>query len=565
MNSVNLLCPGLAATITSMLLAMTPAQGEPFAKAPEISKNPNESAPLAAVLTFEVTQPVATQVEVDDGSKQWTLNFPMGSHGHVRLPIVGMKAATTHRFQVTTTDAGGAKVTHKERLSYSTPALPSDGIEFPTMRVNVAQVSQMEPGVTLLTVRRMTLGRPNRLTPLQKDFSEKFGLIVAINTAGEVVWYYKTDMRVSGITTLRNGNIFFQTVLNQSIEIDVLGNQVNVWGAALGARPLPKGVIPVQAVTLHHTPDEMPNGNFLGLQAFPRQIDNYYTSEYDVNAPRKTQTVIGDEIIEFTREGEVVWRWNAFDYLDPLKIGYETFSPYWWVRGFPGALGWTHGNGVYYDERDDSVLVSFRKLGAVVKIDKKTKEIKWILARDVGWSPELRKKLLKPIGDNFQYFHHQHNPRVTPDGNLIVFNNNMFQAIPFTGEKVKSPAESLSNAIIYEIDAEKMTAKVVFATPTEPESGCHVWATGDAHMLPKTGNVLVDFAMCFPGHKVETFNDFDLTKFHPMDLPWTPRIAEYRRDMPGKPIFDMQLVPRGDMMKWDVFGLVRIPSLYQTR
>ncbi|MCX7173858.1 MAG: aryl-sulfate sulfotransferase [Proteobacteria bacterium] len=563
MNNARLLV--LTALAATLLLSSDIASALQFSKPPQIAKNPNERVPLAAILSFEVEKPVKTEIQVDDGSRKWTLNFPMSSNAHVTLPIVGMKAGTTHRFEVTAIDAAGERVAHPEQLIYTTPALPGDGIEFPIIRVNRAEVNQMEPGVTLLTVRRMPLGRPDRQTKLQREFSEKFGMIIAVNTAGEVVWYYKFDARIAGIASLNNGNIFFHTLLNQSVEIDLLGNTIRQWGAALGSRPLPKGVIPVQAVTLHHTPDELPNGNFLALQAFPRQIDNYYTSEYDQAAPRKTQTVIGDEIIEFTPEGKVVWRWNAFDYLDPFKIGYETFSPYWWVRGFPGALGWTHGNGVYYDKRDDSVLVSFRKLDAVLKIDKKSKEIKWILARDVGWSPELRKKLLKPIGDNFQYFHHQHNPRVTPDGNLIVFNNNVFQAIPFTGEKVKSPEESLSNAIVYEVDAARMTAKVVFSTPKDPESGCYVWATGDAHMLPKTGNILVDFAMCYPGHKVETFNDFDRTKVHPMDLPWTPRIMEYRKDTSGQAVFDMQLVPRGDLMKWDVFGLIRIPSLYPSR
>lgn len=547
------------------LLSLGLAHAAQFTLPPQLVANPNARAPLAAVLTLEADQPVSTQVEMDDGARKWTLSFPLSAGRQIRLPIVGMRPATSHRIKVTLVDASGARATHEALLSFTTPALPQNDFEFPTLRVNRADVARMEPGVTLLTVRRSALGRPNRQTKLQHDFSAKWGLIVAINTAGEVIWYYKHDARIAGVATLRNGNIFFHTAQNVSVEIDLLGNTLRQWGAALGPSPLARGVIPVQAVTLHHTPDELPNGNFLALQAFPRQIDNYYTSEYDARAPRKTQTVMGDEIIEFTPNGDVVWRWNAFDHLDPFKIGYETFSPYWWSRGFPGVLGWTHGNGVFYDERDDSILVSFRKLDAVMKIDRQTKAIKWILARDVGWSPELRKKLLKPVGDNFQYFYHQHNPRVTPDGNLIVFNNNVFQAIPFTGEQVKPPEQSLSNALVYQIDAERMTAKLVFATPMEAKTGCNVWATGDAHVLPKTGNILVDFAMCFPGHKLETFNDFDLTKFHPMDLPWTPRIREYRKDAPGEPVFDLELVPRDDLFKWDVFGLYRMPSLYQAR
>ena len=66
-------------------------------------------------------------------------------------------------------------------------------------------------------------------------------------------------------------------------------------------------------------------------------------------------------IVEFTPSGEVVWRWDSFDHLDPYRIGYDALDAYWHVRGFPGAADWTHGNGVTYDARDDSVLVSLRQ------------------------------------------------------------------------------------------------------------------------------------------------------------------------------------------------------------
>ena len=101
--------------------------------------------------------------------------------------------------------------------------------------------------------------------------------------------------------------------------------------------------------TLHHQPDALPNGNYLSLNAVPRRIEGYYTSETDAAAPRRDQWVMGDEVIEFNPQGEVLWRWNSFDHLDPFKIGYDTFWSYWWVRGFPQHLDWTHGNGVHHD------------------------------------------------------------------------------------------------------------------------------------------------------------------------------------------------------------------------
>jgi hypothetical protein len=345
------------------------------------------------------------------------------------------------------------------------------------------------------------------------------------------------------------------------VEIDVLGNEVRRWGAAKGPRPMPKGSIPVDAVTLHHQPEELPNGNFLSMEAFPKAIENYYTSEHDKNAPRATQVVMGDQIIEFTPKGEVLWRWNTFDYLDPFKIGFDTFWSYWPIRGFPKALDWSHGNGVHYDKRDDSIIASFRNLDAVIKIDRKTKEIKWILSRDIGWSPELRKKLLKPVGTNFQYPSHQHNPRVTPDGNVVLFNNNVHQAIPFTGETSKPASESFSNAIVYDIDDKAMTARVAFATPMTGDVSCNSFAMGDAHVLPKTRNVLVAFSLCYPGLKIETWDQRDRTKVYADDLPSSPRIREFRIDNPTQPVWDVEVMPPYHLVQMEVFGLHRVPSL----
>lgn len=548
-------------SIPMVLLGPGWANALQFSRAPEIVQNPNPRVPLAAVLTFEVDSPVTTRVAVDDGTRKWVINLPMTAKGTVRHPIVGMKPGRTHTFAVTVTDPQGASASGARPLSFRTPDLPSNAYEFPALHVHRAEVAAMEPGITLLTVRRRAMGRPHVLTPTQTKFGIEWGLIVALDESGEVVWYYRHDSRVAGVATLRNGNIFFHTTANSPVEIDWLGNRVRQWGAALGPRPMPKGAIPVQAVTLHHQPDEMPNGNFLSLAAHPRTIEHYYTSTDDANAPRKTQKVMGDEIIEFTPDGQVVWRWNTFDYLDPFKIGYETFTSYWWVRGFPDTVDWSHGNGVHYDARDDSILLSLRNLDAILKIDRKSKNIIWILARDVGWSAELRKKLLKPVGSNFQYPSHQHNPRITPDGNIVVFNNNVFQAIPFTGETVKPAGESFSNAIVYDIDAAKMTARVVFITPMDKEVSCNAWAMGDAHVLPKTGNVLVDFSLCYPGLKIETFHTMDRTRAHPDDLPSSPRIREFRKEDPEHPVFDVELIPQFDLMQWEVFGVQRIPSL----
>jgi arylsulfate sulfotransferase len=552
----------LSLAMVGLALAQAVGAAPAFTAAPTIVQNPNPRAPLAAVLHLATSEPVEVTVKLKDGQRSWSVQFPSASNLQRSLPIVGLRPAVEHQAKVSIRSKSGKVVSFPQSLKYRPPALPASLFDFPQLKVHRADVSRMEPGITLLTVRRRALGRSEFQTTRQREFALGWSLIVGVNELAEVVWYYQSDSRISGIATLANGNIFFHTARFSPVEIDLLGNEIRRWGAAKGPRAMPPGSIPVDAVTLHHQPEELPNGNFLSMEAIPKMIDNYYTSEHDAAAPRKTQKVMGDRIIEFTPSGEVVWRWDSFDYLDPFKIGYDTFWSYWEVRGFPGAVDWTHGNGVHYDERDDSIIASFRNLSAVVKIDRKTKQIKWILARDIGWSPQLRAKLLRPLGDNFQYPSHQHNPRVTPDGNIVVFNNNVHQAIPFTGEVPKPADQSFSNAIVYAIDDVAMTARVTFATPTVSDVSCNSFAMGDAHVLPKTRNVLVNFSLCYPGMKIETWNQRDRTKTYPDDLPSYPRLREFRKDDPLRPVFDLELVPAHDLFQWEVFGVYRVPGLY---
>ena len=473
------------------------------------------------------------------------------------LPVVGLKPARSYRLEVSLIDAQGQRFAAKP-LTVQTPAPPISSLDFPPLRVNRAQRDRMEPGLTLLSVRRRALGRSHRMTAEQRRFTTDWSLILALDEDGEIVWFYRSPARISGVAALENGHLFFHTTRNSPTEIDWLGRTLRCWGAALGPAPMPPGAVPVQAVTLHHQPDALPNGNFLSLNAVPRLIENYYTSETDATAPRRSQWVMGDEVIEFTPEGEVIWRWNCFDHLDPFKIGYDTFWSYWWVRGFPDHLDWTHGNGVHHDPRDNSVLLSLRNLDAVIKIDRSTGQIRWILARDIGWSEPLRAKLLRPVGPDFILPSHQHNPRLTPQGHIVVFNNNVHQAIPFTGERVKSASESMSQAVVYEIDEVKQTARVVFSTPTDASEGAVSFAMGDAHVLPRTGNVLVDFSLCYPGLNIETFDANDLTRVYPDDLPSTPRIREYAIDDPQNPVFDVEVVPLHDLVQMEVFGVARV-------
>lgn len=540
------------------------AQAAPprFTKAPLIVANPNQAVPLAALVRFSTDKPVRATLDVTDGSWTRRLSFTEGQNTTAGLPIIGMRPGQRIAVSVTITDAEGASITSPTKLEFVAPALPADRFQFPPIQVYKAEPARMEPGYTILSVRRENFTKTTWRTQVQERFARRFGLLVMLNNAGEVIWYYKSDSRIAGVERLHNGNILFNLQDFRSVEIDLLGNIVREYYARDRPEGPQPGAVPLEAQTLHHQPREMPNGNFLIFSANARKIDNYYSSEFDPNAPRKTQMVVGDRILEVDRKtGKEIWSWNTFDHLDPFRIGYQLLDVYWHTRGFPNHADWTHGNGLAYDPRDDSVIASFRLQDAIMKIDRKSGRIKWILGEDSDWGP-LADKVLKPVGEPFRWPYHAHNPVVSPAGTLVVFDNGVFGARPFA--KFKAPNEVYSRGVEYDIDEKAMTVRQLWQSADKlDEDSCNSWAMGDAARLPQSGNMLVIYAMCVAMRPGTSLNENDPGKDYIGFFPGSgPRVQEFTRTTPTEVLYDVRMRDPDDLIEWNVFGGQRIPDLY---
>ena len=202
-----------------------------FVTAPTISPNPNTQAPLVALIDFEAADASATRVAIDDGERQWDIDFPRTASADEPLIILGMRPGRHHTMTVSILDDRGNAVS-AEPLTFDTPPLPVDRYLIPQYQVNVSEPEQMEPGVTFLSVRRSMLIRPQDRTPAQTRFAVNYGLILVFDAEGEVVWYYQsTDDRIAGIDRLRNGNIIYHLASFETVEMDLLGNKVRRWYA----------------------------------------------------------------------------------------------------------------------------------------------------------------------------------------------------------------------------------------------------------------------------------------------------------------------------------------------
>jgi len=317
-------------------------------------------------------------------------------------------------------------------------------------------------------------------------------------------------------------------------------------------------------------PKELPNGNLLMMTSNTYPVDEWYSSEFDESAPmHKPYKIMADNIVEMTRAGKVVWNWNAHDYLPTMKIGYESLGPFLSNRGFPGVADWTHGNGVDYDESDNTVLMSFRVQDIFIKVNKSTKEIVWMLGPHDGWPDDLKSKLLTKKGDNMVWTYHGHNPHPAQSGEktVMVYNNDIYQARPFGGKA--PPSAARSRAMEYKIDEKTMSVELLWNS-TDP---CISWAMGDAHVLPNNNRMVCD-AFCqvtanqMPVHLVKqtdlTWQLNSRAAWTPNDFPMHGRIREYF-GRTSEVIFEVIIRDPSDICTYEVFNAGKIPNLYGTQ
>ena len=539
---------------------MTDKKIPAFTVSPSISGNPNPKVPLAAILSFTADKKVKTTVEVSDGEREWEIYFDDSYKPQDGLPILGMRANRQHSFRVSIRDEGGNITRASETLEYMTPPLPLGPREWPPIQVNVSKPDQMEPGITLLTIRRNVVGREFLDSKAQREFNTCWSIIVALDAEGEIVWYYQAGMRIAGFDYLQNGHLFYLTTDFRAVEIDMLGNKVREWYAGRRPQGPAEDAVPVDVQTIHHQPHELPWGNFLVMTADSKEIDGFYTSVTDPEAPRKKTKVMGDNIVEFSHDGSIVWNWNSFDHLDTDRIGYEALGPYWHVRGFPDHADWTHGNGLYYDEKDDAVLICLRGQDAIIKVDRKTGEVKWILGDHHGWSDRLKDKLLEPKG-KVRWPSHMHNPKVTPEGTVLLWNNAIIQALPFDGKKRLMPHECYSQAIEYAVDEENMTVSEVWTSEEGPsKDSCCCYAMGDVHWMSQTGNVLVFYGVCVAKRDDMNWNFGDIRCW--ASFPGWTRVREFSHTDPPEIVFEIVIADQQDILSWMTFGGMKIPGLY---
>ena len=511
---------------------------------PDLTANPDPAVPLSGILTVTTDIPTTVELGFDDGVRQWTVVADATlATDHARVPVLGIRQDRITEIEVTVRSASGSATVAASKLTFTPTPLPA---LFPPLETTISDPAFMEPGYTLFN--SFVFG----------SVLEAF--LVMVDETGSVVWYYdgtKSPLTVGNSFTffpLPNGNLMLISGRNLAIEINLLGDVVQTWWANRLATPgAPAGATIVDMETFHHEIAALPPGedaDFLVLGSELRVLPNYPADEVDPTMTNPSSEVVGDTIVEFKRDGTVVRELKLFDILDPYRVSYESLSNFW-NTSYPASgdtEDWSHANALVFDPSDNTYIVSVRHQDVVIKIERDTGKLVWLLGDPGRWNAPWNNSLLMPrLGAQFEFNYHQHAPEITASGNILLFDNGNNRAIP---PVPPLPFDaSYSRAVEYQIDPVTMTFEQVWAYGGmfDPGHSFYSFFLGDANQLPVTGNVLVT-----DGGK----RNANLLRFG--------RIAEVTHASPPREVFELIIRDNAavDPVHYAVYRSHRLSSLY---
>jgi len=245
----------------------------------------------------------------------------------------------------------------------------------------------------------------------------RYGLV--IDNTGRVVWYrHFPDGAGLNFMAQPTGRYVLRPptpVLGDTepwVELDVLGNVTRTLSCAAGLQSRPHDII------------LEPDGSFRLLCDETRTMD--LTAHGGVANARVTGTVVQ----HISATGELLFQWSPFDHFEITDLDAADRSG--------ASVNWTHGNALDVDT-DGNLLLSFRSLGEITKIDARTGAVIWRLGG--------RRNQFALHDTATPAFARQHSVRACAPGTLVLLDN--------VGDPTASKAER------YVIDEASRTARLV--------------------------------------------------------------------------------------------------------
>lgn len=391
----------------------------PVVRTAVAASNPGNVLSLLVTAETQHADSVAVLYGVTGGPLESVSPALLPDADRVVVPVLGLLPETTYALRVVAY-AGGETVAG-ETLDFTTGALPPDLPSY------TASGSDPSPGFVAFA-------------------AGKYGVV--IDNAGRVVWYYEfPDGPGLNFQPLPNERYAARppppdgASLASWVEIDPLGNVTRTLGCARGLQPRFHDII------------ANPDGDYWIMCDESRTMD--LSGEGGAAEARVTGTVVQ----HMSGDGELLFEWSPFDHFEitDLDAGSRTGD----------AVNWTHGNALDLDT-DGNLLVSFRSLNEITKIDVETGALVWRMGG-------IRNQFVF-VDTPTPPFSRQHGVRVTGAGRLLLLDN--------SGDPTQSRAER------YAFDAEIGAARSVGSYGGVP--GVRAQLGGTTQDLPG-GRALVAF------------------------------------------------------------------------
>jgi arylsulfate sulfotransferase len=211
------------------------------------------------------------------------------------------------------------------------------------------------------------------------------------------------------------------TTLNSLTEVEA-----NTQLKALGAQSI---------IDYNHEAMRLPNGD----TAVIAHVERLYTNEQG-GTPQNPVDILGDQILVLDTSWNIVWTWNAYDWLPVSRAAVlgETCKPCvnidtggcCPVKLAPVANDWLHGNSLAYDSTDGNLIMSLRSQDWIVKINYANGtgdgSLVWTLGYEADLTGSPYFKMLDTPKVPSPWFSHQHDVEVWVNENpkqLTLFDN----------------------------------------------------------------------------------------------------------------------------------------------
>ncbi|HJU74249.1 MAG TPA: aryl-sulfate sulfotransferase [Gemmatimonadaceae bacterium] len=376
-----------------------PAADPPIIDAASVA--PNEHNVLSAVVFARVrsADSVAVRYRLDAASGDSSTAAVRVTRDSASIPVLGLMPASRYVLRVVAYGAGGTST--GGFLSFTTDTLPTDLPRYTTSG------SDPSPGYVAFA-------------------AGPYGLV--IDNTGRVVWYRRMP-NGAGLNFIAqsSGHFFLRPPTSNPfdiepwLELDVLGRITRTLTCARGLQP-----------RLHDLIVERNDSYWL-------MCDETRTMDLSEVGGVAGARVTGTAIQHIGADGELLFHWSPFDHFAITDVQLSE-------RTGPN-VNWTHGNAIDFD-RDGSLLVSFRNLGEITKIDVATGAVRWRLGGRANQFAFENTATPAFVG--------QHSARALATGTLVLLDN--------IGNPIESRVER------YAIDERARTARLVHSYGAAPSA-----------------------------------------------------------------------------------------------